>query len=231
MTIQELIDFYLFNAISSTHLDLARKPGCCTMVEEMNEIRKLYINGLPMDQVIEKCVCNRHGHQYCIPDKAVEDAVAALTDPRLTVAVDSIKIEPFINGRDFASFSDFEELYDFIKQVIGPISGIGPLTVYDTARRIGHLLKDPIYPKQYVYLAAGALVGAKSLLGVKRLKFREPIGLFTPHFGTLTSVFIEDMLCIFKNEFASGLASVSIPNAITSSTAAFGSHNVTVPVI
>lgn len=201
------------------------------MVEEMNEIKNDYIGGLSMRDIIEKCVCMRHGHQYCIPQVAVDAAVDALMDPAVTVAVDSINLEPFLNGRVFASFSDFEELYDFVKQLIGPISGIGPLTVYDTARRIGYLMDKPILPRQYVYLAAGAAVGAKALLGCPKVKFREPISSFTPYFGTLTSVFIEDMLCIFKDVFVSGVASTSYITVIGSIGTPLNKRNVSVPII
>lgn len=175
------------------------------MVEEMNDILVAYINNVSIKKVLERCVCDRHGHQYCIPSVAVSDAVNALS--KCKFVKDNLKEVSLINrkGKICNVFNDFEELYDFIRSVIGTISGIGPLTVYDTARRLGHLFDTPIYPQMYVYLAAGAKEGAKSLLGPKELKFRESIDLFRPYFGTFPSIFIEDMLCIFKDVLNKGI--------------------------
>lgn len=231
MTTFDLIDNYMFHYISTKHLGFNPKKHCCSLVEEMNEIKNDYLNGKPMRDVIERCVCDRHGHQYCITTAAVAKAVDALMDSSLVVAVGSISTEPFLDGRSFAKFSDFEELYDFVKQTIGKINGIGPLTVYDTTKRIGYLFDVPILPKQYVYLAAGALAGAKALLSKNRLKFREPISLFAPFLGTLGSIFIEDMLCIFKNEFVSGVSTVATRSAWNRRGASLNKKTVNVTII
>ena len=202
MTTFDLIDHYQFEYISTLHrgnVDIS--CGCCSMVEEMNAIKALYGNN-PIQDVIEKCVCNRHGHQYCIPQTAVDNAVNALMDSMFVRA--NIIATPFIDGNKISEvYEDFEDLYDFISLVISGIPGIGPLTVYDTAKRIGHLFDSPIYPKQYVYLASGAKKGAEALLGKKGLRFREPIKLFEPSFGLFPSIFIEDMLCIYEPLFKS----------------------------
>lgn len=199
MTTFDLIDNYQFEYISTLH-HTKSACGCCSMVEEMNAIRLLY-GKKPIKDVIRECVCNRHGHQYCIPNTAVDDAVNALMDSMFVRA--DIIATPFISGNKISEvFEDFDELYDFISMVISGIQGIGPLTVYDTAKRIGHLFSFPIYPKSYVYLAAGAMDGAKALLKAKNLRFREPIHKFAPFFGTFPSIFIEDMLCIYKKVFA-----------------------------
>lgn len=199
MTTFELIDIYQFEFISTTHHITQNRCGCCSMVEEMNAIRLLY-GTKNIKDVIRECVCNRHGHQYCIPEAAVDKAVDALMESKF-VRADIIATPFIVDNKISEVFKDFEELYDFISLVINGISGIGPLTVYDTARRIGHLFNTPIYPKMFVYLAAGAKEAAKILLNVKSLKFREPIDRFKPYFGTFPSVFIEDMLCIFKDSY------------------------------
>lgn len=202
MTTFDLIDIYQFGYVSTafrTDID-SSLCGCCSMVEEMNKIKKEFINSTAIEEVLKQCICNRHGHQYCIANDAVDKAVRALMESR--VVLSDLTTKQFIAGRKFATvFCDFEELYDFVCTVIGPIKGIGPLTIYDTAKRIGHLMSPAIYPKQYVYLAAGAREGAEGLLGTKKLKFREPIQVFTPYFGTFPSIFVEDMLCIFKDSF------------------------------
>lgn len=202
MTTFDLVTFYQFNLISSKYRSYLGNACCPTMVEEMNEIRELYHNSGSIRDVLEKCVCNRHGHQYCIPTSAIEEAVNKLMDSQL-VCAKLKKGKPLINkeGKLSEGFSDFEDLYDFVNSVIGGIKGIGPLTVYDTAKRIGHLFENPIYPEKYVYLSAGALEGAKKLLNRKKLSFREPVTIYVPYFGTYPSIFIEDILCIFKDEF------------------------------
>lgn len=186
----DLIHEYLFENVSTAHrTDLGQQCGCCSMIEEMNRIRASFRNGAPFTDVIRQCVCNRRGHQYCVPEEAVNKAVNQL--------VGSLQVT---NGNSISNtFADFEELYDWVYAQIGHISGIGQLTVYDTARRLGHLLTPPVYPEQYVYLAAGAKEGAEDLLKQKDLKFRERVQRFTPYFGTLPSIFIEDILCIYKN--------------------------------
>ena len=199
MTTFDLIDHYQFEYISTLHRGSPKKCGCCSMVEEMNDIKTLYGKS-PIKDVLRACVCRRHGHQYCIPNTAVDAAVDALLDSNF-VRVDR-SVSPFVEGGKLSEvFEDFEELYDFISSVISSISGIGLLTVYDTAKRIGHLFEYPIYPKQYVYLAAGAKKGAEKLLKTKDLRFREPISLFEPSFGSFPSIFIEDMLCIYESLF------------------------------
>lgn len=212
MTTFDLINVYQFNYISTKYLS-GLPSDCCSMVEEMNEIWEMYrVKGVSIDKVLEQCVCRRHGHQYCIPQNAVDEAKIALKGSKF---VSASKEVPFIKPNDKFNecFADFEQFYDFVASVIGNITGIGPLTVYDTAKRIGHLFDVPIYPCQYVYLNAGASDGAKALLRRNNLKFREPIKDFEPHFGTFPSIFIEDILCIFKDSFST-LPSVKLKDLL-----------------
>ena len=199
--IENLINEYLFDYVSTKHRSHASDCGCNSMVEEMNEIRSMYTSGkYSIDEILTRCVCDRNGHQYCTPNTAIDEAVAKLKES--TFVQSDLKVVHLLCGdKIIANFKDFEELYDLIRSVIGFINGIGPLTVYDTARRIGHLLDSPIYPKMYVYLSAGAEEGAKILLNTTHVDFRESIDLFRPFFGTLGSIFVEDMLCVFKNRF------------------------------
>lgn len=209
MTTFDLINYYQFNLISSKYQK--HPSGICTMVEEMNSIREKYRNGDPIDDVLIECVKQRH--QNRIPNDVVKDAKDAL---KKSVFVDAqLKSKPLIVGNRLSeSFTDFEELYDFVRSSIGNITGIGPLTVYDTAKRIGHLFDTPIYPKPYVYLSAGALDGAKVLLGRNDLKFRELTTLFEPYFGTFPSIFIEDILCIFKDKFGAKSTTTTVTTPI-----------------
>lgn len=217
MTTFDLVDFYLFNCISTKFRNGGHSWKCCSMVEEMNDVRILFLSGAKIEDVLEKCVCDRHGHQYCINSDAVEEAVGQLLKGKCTIG--NMMTKTFVGKNNaLLQFDDFEELYHFVKSTIGSITGIGPLTVYDTAKRIGHILKKPIYPSKYVYLCAGAADGAKGLLKDTHLLFREPTCKFTPFFGTFPSIFIEDILCIFKDELkngSAGLKNISYLNAIS----------------
>lgn len=92
---------------------------------------------------------------------------------------------------------DFDELYGRVETAIGTLHGIGELTVYDTALRIGARLGH--VPRK-VYLHAGTRAGAKAVgldWRCKTVAVRElPVALrvLAPHE-------IEDCLCIFKNRF------------------------------
>lgn len=223
MTTFDLVDIYLFNCVSTKYKKFSNSSKCCSMVEEMNDVRSLYESGASIKDVLTNCVCDRHGHQYCISDDAVKDAVEKLMDGKCTIG--GMTTTPFIDANNkFVQFDDFEELYHFVKNTIGSITGIGPLTVYDTAKRIGHLLKEPVYPSQYVYLSAGAARGAKELLGYSPL-FREPTSKFTPFFGTFPSIFIEDILCIFEDELKRGTAGLDKMHKSTAIKTATGALN------
>jgi hypothetical protein len=56
--------------------------------------------------------------------------------------------------------SSFDELFQMVDNAIGAIHGIGPLTVYDTAYRIGEYLN--LKPER-IYLHAGTREGAQAL--------------------------------------------------------------------
>lgn len=122
-----------------------------------------------------------------------------------------------------ASCNTFEDLYDIINNTF--FSGKFPnafLTSYDMALRIGYNMSPQILPKECVYLAAGAYLGAESLFGkswisknedksfpqrkpnkfarVKRDRFFYiQNGKRIDYFNGLSSAEVEDMLCIFFN--------------------------------
>lgn len=128
-------------------------------------------------------------HQYCIKNEAIDELLKRL------------------NGSSIGGncYFYFEDLYDDIRNIVltHRIKGIGDLTIYDTAKRIGHVLDLPVYPERYVYLARGAKTGAERLLG-RKVKYFEPIDVFKPFFGGLPSICIEDFLCIFKDYLRKG---------------------------
>ncbi len=99
----------------------------------------------------------------------------------------------------------FEQLHKLIRSRIMPIAGIGELTVYDTALRVGAKLRlEP----NVVFLHAGTRTGAERLgLDGSRdvLTIRElPVPL-----RRLRPREIEDVLCIYKNDFGQKRCSTS----------------------
>nr|WP_308572073.1 hypothetical protein [uncultured Prevotella sp.] len=200
MTIAEIVNTYMFNYISTPHgksLDDKFKICCLSMEDEMNQIKANWIKNRSYKYILSDCICQRQRHQYCMPKITIQEVINKFPDSQ------NCKLRNSLSGQ--ASFIDFEDLYDYISGKISGIWGIGPLAIYDMARRIGHLLPKPIYPQQYVYLSAGAKEGAENLLGGGvDVKLREPIQVFQPYFGSLESIFIEDILCLYKDELPVG---------------------------
>ena len=91
--------------------------------------------------------------------------------------------------------STFQQLHDLIKEK--RLKGIGPLTCYDTALRIGYALGFP--PKETVYLHAGAQLPGESKKPDGCVKKGELLG----ELAALPAYHIENLLCIYKNELAS----------------------------
>jgi hypothetical protein len=100
---------------------------------------------------------------------------------------------------------NFDELHERVSAAIGSLHGIGELTVYDTAfrigARVGHL------PRR-VYLHSGTRTGAKALGLNWRAPFVEvrelprALRVLAPHE-------IEDCLCIFKKRLESAASESS----------------------
>jgi len=110
---------------------------------------------------------------------------------------------------------DFEDIYEYVYEVFAKEGRHAPLTIYDTAYRIGYNMESKILPEKYVYLSAGALKGADCIYGIEWIiknydyKFaqnrRNFIRIKTPLFNTIfqnvDSVGIENMMCDFFNVY------------------------------
>jgi hypothetical protein len=130
----------------------------------------------------------RHPHQCRIPRLLLETAERKLQR----------------KARVLSRAANFEALYDAIYDRIR-CDGIGPLTIYDIAQRIGAFLgKAP----RLVYLHRGTRVGAR------RLGFTgdtlDP-ALLPPAFSRLSPAEIEDCLCIYKDYFVASQLRTRIP--------------------
>lgn len=124
----------------------------------------------------------RHDHQRRIPKWLLEQVEIKLQTIR----------------RKLSSAADFDALHHLVENEIGGMKGIGALTVYDIAHRIGaYFGKAP----ERVYLHAGVRVGARALR-ISGDSF-DPKILPKP-FARLAPSEIEDCLCIYKKELLGG---------------------------
>lgn len=122
---------------------------------------------------------HRHPHSYRRKLEALEESYRRL----LAVAGEMRKC------------SSFEALHDLVELELSGIPDIGPLTVYDSATRIGaHLQLEP----ERVYLHSGTREGARALGLSARRKKLETAEL-PVEFGRLTAREMEDCLCIYKD--------------------------------
>jgi hypothetical protein len=91
----------------------------------------------------------------------------------------------------------FEELHRLVASTTGDIHGIGELTVYDTALRIGAYRNlEP----NVVFMHSGTRVGARRLRLNASCEFLT-IEDLPPAFRALRPREIEDILCIYKDRF------------------------------
>ena len=97
---------------------------------------------------------------------------------------------------DYRGLKTFSELYELVAQTLRPIPGIGLLTIYDTAHRLGAYLK---FSPEHVYLHAGVRVGAKAL-ALPEWKDKLPMSAFPKAFQRLRPEQVEDCLCIYKSD-------------------------------
>lgn len=121
----------------------------------------------------------RHSHQYRIPAKALREAQHRL-----------LQRKKEING-----CSTFSQLHELVESKIRDIYGIGELTVYDVATRIG--IWRGLEP-EFIYLHAGTRKGAIAIGFGGNAKILEKADL-PKEFKNLTPSEIEDCLCIYKD--------------------------------
>lgn len=105
--------------------------------------------------------------------------------------------------------TDFAALYNYI-DVMKPV-GIGPITTYDVAVRIGaHLFLEP----QEVYLHAGCRAGMQALLNspalprLRRVSLKPhvrhgvvPIAALPVELSSMSADNVEDFLCVYRTVF------------------------------
>lgn len=149
-----------------------------------DEMRFYEIQRGPAKAIEKAALCvlpsgERHPHQHRISGAVLELAEARLQE---------------IQGQ-LKRAKNFDALHRIIAERIGSIPGIGALTVYDIAHRIGAFSR--IYP-ELVYLHAGTRKGA-AFWGIKGDAF-DP-GILPKPFLRLQPYEIEDCLCLYKKDF------------------------------
>jgi hypothetical protein len=171
MTFDEIVSDYI-----REYRDDARK-----------EVRFFEIQRRPSEAIRSAALCElpsgkRHPHQRRIPSALLEQVEARLQPTR----------------RSLAKAADFAALHRLVEEQIDGIKGVGDLTVYDIAHRIGaHFGKVP----ERVYLHAGTRIGARAF-DISGDSF-DPKILPQP-FSRLAPSEIEDCLCIYKDELRDG---------------------------
>ncbi len=142
---------------------------------------------------------NRNGHQTQLSREAVTTAIRKIEEADRRSESERSAIE----------LTDFEALYEEVRKDIGNIDGIGDLTIYDTALRLGWNRHPQLLPKNFVYLHSGAMEGAEALRKVAilthknyftydgELGYRVEIDCFSKDLQQLGAMYLEDFLCVF----------------------------------
>ncbi len=152
---------------------------------------KAQAGAVPMNDFWRRCI--KGGHQRRMLNTNV-------------IVVKNLLQENNLLTRHYATF---EDLYNDVNSIIGDVKGIGLLTVYDISLRIGALFQTMLRPNM-VYLNRGAYQGAKNLLGKAPGKIANP-SVFAPFFGNIDPIYIEDILCIYKDCLVDG-GKISVKN-------------------
>jgi hypothetical protein len=161
-----------------------------TIEMSRGEMRFFEIQRSPSAAIRKAALCElpsgkRHPHQRRIPRALLEQVEARLQ------AI----------GRKLAKASDFAVLHRTVEDEVGGIKGIGALTVYDIAHRLGtHFGEAP----QLVYLHAGSRTGAR-VFNISDDSFDPRI--LPKAFSRLAPSEIEDCLCIYRDELRDGVHS------------------------
>lgn len=126
---------------------------------------------------------NRHPHQNRLSNKTIKDA-----SEEFKVIADN-------------KYPDFTALYEAVKEIGDRVSGIGALAVYDFSIRYGY--SKGLQPEEEVYMHAGTLIGAESVLGKERkIKVWDkiPVSEFPKEMRKLNGLHLENLLCIYKKK-------------------------------
>jgi hypothetical protein len=123
----------------------------------------------------------RYSHQYRITRKAMQEANRLLLEKHDVLQ----------------RCKSFHELWQRIRIILGPVTGLGELYIYDTSLRIGAYLN--LLPDR-VYLHAGTRTGAKAFGIVSRNEEWIEVAELPGLLRELPPHEVEDILCIYKDK-------------------------------
>lgn len=159
-------------------------------------------NGFTEEELAEYLLCGPHQWPFRMKcnQKKRADAITALVTAKLW------------NGQ----YKDFEDLNDTVMREVGSCTGVGLLTRYDIAKKLSGIFDDSIRPNEKVYLQSGALKGAFNLTGnaeyTKKHQVKEDTTLLQDLLHEkMSSIDIENFLCIFKSVLVKGGVDPNIP--------------------
>lgn len=190
------------DAIKAYHLHT-----CTGMLNELNNLFKEHHYATSINQKLAKHLFEG-GHQKELPYRTNIHYAETFVEMSKALCHSSLMTD---------SYTDFEKLYEEVFRLLDPISGIGSLTIYDVALRIGFIRRDQILPEKKIYLYRGARLGAENfrkampnLFGDipedqlnKRGELREgsyDIRLFDQSLQDMGSMFLEDFFCCYHRE-------------------------------
>jgi hypothetical protein len=132
------------------------------------------------------------GHEQRLGRLVVHDHQRRIGRRRLNRLAETLAKEASAIG----AVKNFPALLEVVKSAATRVGGIGPLTCYDVARRIGSY--RGIAP-EVVYLHAGARVGARAL-GLAVAHGHISVSALPSPLNRLKPAQAENMLCIFKDD-------------------------------
>ena len=119
-----------------------------------------------------------HGHQCNVGERVLEEGLKAALAQK----------------KQSEDFKNFEELHAWVRSITDVIHGLGAMTAYDVARRLGAWLG--LQPSM-VWLHRGTKDGAKAL-NIRGNKV--PLNAFPEPIQRLGATHVENFLCIYKKE-------------------------------
>lgn len=159
-------------------------------------------NGFTEAELAEYLLCGSHQWPFRMPcnQQKRANAISALVNAKLW------------NGQ----YKDFEDLHDTVMREVGSCKGVGLLTRYDIAKKLSGIFDDSIRPNEKVYLQSGALKGAFNLTGnadyTNKPQVKEDTTLLQDLLHEkMSSIDIENFLCIFKSVLVKGSVDPNIP--------------------
>lgn len=157
-------------------------------------------NGFTEAELAEYLLCGSHQWPFRMPcnQQKRANAISALVTAKLWNR----------------QYKDFEDLHNTVIREIGSCKGVGLLTRYDIAKKMSGIFNPPVYPDK-VYLQSGALKGAFILTGdskYTKAPQQVEVKVFEPYLTDLSSIDIENFLCIFKSVLVKGGVDPNIPS-------------------